>query len=492
MSERDERIEKLQELKSLNINPYPAQYKPSDLIKDIKQKYEKDPQDFAVNIAGRILLKRLFGKALFMTLEDESGSIQIFAGENDLKDQYNILKKLIDLGDIIGVKGTMFTTQKGEVTVLIKEFTVLSKAINPFPDKYHGITDVETRYRQRYADMIVNKKIRNDFILRSKMIRIIRDTLHKKDFYEVETPILQVIPGGANARPFITHHNALGMDLYLRIATELHLKRVITGGIPRVFEIGRIFRNEGISTKHNPEFTTIELYEAYGNIDSMMDITELLISEVFKQLKGSTIITYQEKEYDFTPPFKRLSMKDAVSQYAHIDLNKITTFEALQKEAILKGIKEEDTKGHSYYTLMFLLFEEFVEEKLLGPVFIIDHPHEISPLAKQKLDDPQLTERFELFIDGKEFANAFSEQNDPFVQKEQFLKQASAKDAGDHEAMFYDADYINALEYGMPPTGGLGIGIDRLAMLLIDTPTIRDVLLFPHMRPEATDPSSHS
>lgn len=484
MGEKEERILKLQELIHLNINPFPAQYKKDDTIESIKNRYTQNPENFFVNIAGRIILKRLFGKAMFMTLEDETGTIQIFAQENDLKDQYQILKKLIDLGDILGVKGSMFTTQKGEITVLIEKFTVLSKAINPFPDKFHGITDVETRYRQRYADMIVNKEVRESFILRSRMIHLIRNLLYEKDFIEVETPILQTIPGGANARPFITHHNALGMDLYLRIATELHLKRIIVGGIPRIFEIGRIFRNEGISTKHNPEFTTIELYEAYGDVNSMMAITELIISEVFKQLKGSTVITYQEQKYDFTPPFKRLSMKDSITQYAGINMNTVTTLEQLTQESLKKGVSLEDIQNKTYYTLMSFLFEEFVEEKLHGPIFIIDHPHEISPLAKQKVDDPQLTERFELFIAGKEFANAFSEQNDPFVQKKQFQQQAEAKDSGDHEAMFYDHDFINALEYGMPPTGGLGIGIDRLAMILINTPTIRDVLIFPHMRHE--------
>lgn len=485
VSEKEIRIQKIQELKEQQISAYPNRYYPEHYSEDIKSRFEQNEQPFAVNIAGRIILKRVFGKALFMTLRDKQGEIQIYAQQGDLKEAYEVIKKKIDAGDILGVKGEVFRTHKGEITIQVREFTLLSKALNPLPEKFHGLTDVELRYRQRYLDMIVNPEVRQNFVTRSKVIQFIREYLYQRDFIEVETPILQPIPGGANAKPFITHHNALGMDLFLRIAPELYLKRIITGGIEKIFEVGRVFRNEGISTRHNPEFTLLELYQAYADFNDMMSLTENMISELIKKLTGGTIITYQEKSYDFTAPWKRIRMDEAVKEATGIDINSLKTQKELESAALAIGLPEDAVKGREYWKLFTFIFEEKVETTLEGPVFITHYPSKTTPLAKNDPTNPDFVERFELFIAGREHANAYSELNDPLLQKEKLKAQSEEKTQGDDEAMYYDADFVNALEYGMPPTGGLGIGIDRLLMMILDAPSIRDTIIFPHMRSRA-------
>lgn len=481
-NEKEIRIQKLQEIRAMGIDPYPPRYFPEDTSVDVNHKFEKMGEGVKVKIAGRIVLKRVFGKALFMTLRDRKGDVQIYGQKNELGDHYDLLSKKIDIGDIIGVSGEVFKTHKGEITVNVKEFTLLTKALNPLPEKFHGLTDIETRYRQRYVDMIVNPDVRNDFMIRSKVIQIIRQYLYAKDFIEVETPILQAIPGGAAAKPFVTHHNALNMDLYLRIAPELYLKRVITGGLEKIFELGRVFRNEGISTRHNPEFSILELYQAYSDFNGMMKLTEELLSKIAMEIKGSYKFSYQGREIDFTPPFKQLRLDDAIKQYTGIDTHQIKDRETLAKEAAKAGVPEEAIKKCGYYELFQLIFDEKIESKLDGPVFITHYPAKTSPLAKNDPTNPDFVERFELFIAGREHANAYSELNDPILQQQRLIDQAEQKAGGDEEAMYYDADFVNCLEHGMPPTGGLGIGIDRLLMIVLDKPSIRDTLLFPHMR----------
>ncbi|HOJ49322.1 MAG TPA: lysine--tRNA ligase [Spirochaetota bacterium] len=480
-NERDIRIEKVKELKEKGINPYPNLYKYTDNSSEIKDRFEKYNTSFKVNIAGRVMLKRVFGKALFMTLRDFKGDIQIYGQSSVLNDDYELLKKKVDTGDIIGVEGEVFKTHKGEITVNILSFKILSKCINPLPEKFHGITDIELKYRQRYLDMIINTEVKDRFFKRGLIIKEIREFLYERGFIEVETPVLQPIPGGARAKPFITHHNALNMDLYLRIAPELYLKRIITGGIEKVFELGKMFRNEGISTRHNPEFTMLELYQAYADYKDMMEITEELISRlVYKFNNNSYVIEYEGKKYDFTRPWKRLTMIEAIKEY--LGLNSLD-FDYVKENAIKLGIPKDIVEKSSYYSLLNLMFEEFVESKLDGPIFITEYPAETSPLAKSKESDTNFVERFELFIAGREHANAYTELNDPIIQRERLLAQAKAKAGGDDEAMYFDEDFINALEYGMPPTGGLGIGIDRLLMILLKQPSIRDVIIFPHMKP---------
>jgi lysyl-tRNA synthetase class 2 len=484
-SEREIRLEKIQELKEQGINPYPNRYTPEDYSDAIHEKFEKNEEAFSVKIAGRVILKRVFGKALFMTVRDERGGIQIYGQKNELgEDKYNLLKKKVDIGDIIGVEGEVFKTHKGETTVNVKDFELLSKALNPLPEKFHGLTDIELRYRQRYLDMIVNPEVKDSFVFRSKVGQFIRQYLYEKGFIEVETPILQAIPGGAAAKPFITHHNALSMDLYLRIAPELYLKRVITGGIEKVFEMGRVFRNEGMSTRHNPEFTILELYEAYSDFNGMMELTEDLFSKLIKDMKGSYEVEYQGKTYDFTTPWKRIRMDEAVKEHTGIDINEIKDRDELEKKALKLKLNPEEVKGASFWKIFNLIFEAEVEEKLEGPVFVTHYPAETSPLAKQDPENPDFVERFELFIAGREHANAYSELNDPVLQRERLKAQATAKSAGDDEAMFFDEDFVHCLEYAMPPAGGLGVGIDRFLMILLNAPSIRDTLLFPHMRPE--------
>ncbi|TCK90581.1 lysyl-tRNA synthetase class II [Natranaerovirga hydrolytica] len=433
-----------------------------------------------VQIAGRIMTKRIMGKASFCHIQDRYGQIQVYIRKDGIGEEEYAEFKNLDLGDIIGIKGEVFKTKKGETSVKATEVVLLSKSLQILPEKYHGLRDTDTRYRQRYLDLMVNTEVQDTFIKRSKIIKAIREFLDEKDFLEVETPVLHTIAGGAAAKPFITHHNALDMDLYLRIALELHLKRLIVGGFDKVYEIGRVFRNEGLSIRHNPEFTLIELYEAYTDYEGMMNLTEELIKTVAQKVLGQTTVMYDDVEIDLGKPFERLTMIDAVKKYADIDFRNITSDEEAKALAKEKHIAFED--HHKKGDILNLFFEAYVEENLMQPTFITEHPVEISPLAKRKPDDPDYTERFELFITKREYANAFSELNDPIDQKERFNHQEELRASGDEEANMIDNDFITALEYGMPPTGGLGIGIDRLVMLLTNSYAIRDVLLFPTMK----------
>jgi len=473
------RIEKLKELKAKGINPFGSRFVrthyASDIVDNFVQMEGKD-----VTIAGRLMSKRDMGKAGFAHIQDFSGQIQIYVRLNDVGPEAHALFTHLDIGDIIGVLGHVFMTQKGEITVGAKEITLLSKSLRPLPEKWHGLKDVELRYRQRYLDLIVNADVKKVFITRSKIVQAMRRYLDSQGFLEVETPTMHAIAGGASARPFITHHNALDMDLYMRIALELHLKRLIVGGLERVYEIGRVFRNEGISTRHNPEFTMMELYQAYTDYQDMMKLTEELISYIALEVLGSTKVTYQGTEIDLTPPWPRLTMVEAVKKFTGEDFNLINSDEEAREAAKRQGIKldKDATKG----TALNEIFEEKVEQHLIQPTFIMDYPIEISPLAKRKEDDAGFTYRFEAFITARELANAFSELNDPLDQRERFTKQVEQREKGDEEAHMMDEDFVRALEVGMPPTGGLGIGVDRLIMLLTDSPSIRDVILFPTLR----------
>lgn len=434
-----------------------------------------------VRVAGRIMSKRGMGKVGFVHIADADGQLQLFVKKDILgEEEYSRFKKL-DIGDIIGAEGEVFTTQTGEVSVRVDKITLLSKSLLPLPEKFHGLSDTDLRYRQRYVDLIMNADVKKTFIMRSRILTAIRNYMDGLGFLEVETPILNTIAGGAAARPFITHHNALDMDMYLRIATELHLKRLIVGGMEKVYEMGRQFRNEGIDIKHNPEFTSIEIYQAYADYNDMMDLTENLMRYCAETVCGTTVINYQGTEIDLGH-FERLTMIDSIKKYAGVDFNEIKTDEeavALAKSRGLEVEKAKETRGD----VIALFFDEYVEDKLVQPTFITDYPVEISPLAKRKPSQPELTERFEVFITGREFGNAFSELNDPIDQRGRFMKQLELRAAGDDEASMLDEDFLNALEYGMPPTGGLGIGVDRFVMLLTDSYSIRDVLLFPTMKP---------
>jgi lysyl-tRNA synthetase class 2 len=474
------RREKLAELQQEGIEPYGGKFNRTHYAKDVVDNFDKyDGQN--VVMAGRIMAKRGHGKASFANIQDMSGTIQIYGRLNDLGEETYRLYEKLDIGDIIGLEGSAFKTRMGEITVSMTGFTILSKSLRPLPEKWHGLKDVDLRYRQRYVDLIVNPEVRNTFVTRSRIVSQIRGYLDKLNFLEVETPMMHPIAGGAAARPFITHHNTLDMQLYMRIAPELYLKRLLVGGFDKVYEINRNFRNEGISTKHNPEFTTLELYQAYGDLEDMMDITENLVSSVAQDVLRTTVIRYEDEEIDLTPSWKRIPMLDAVKQYSGLDFNNITTDEEARAEAKKLGleIKGTETRGD----VLNLAFEEKVEPNLIQPTFILDYPVEISPLAKRKKDDPRLTHRFELFIYGREMANAFSELNDPIDQRQRFESQLEKRASGDDEAHMMDEDFIHALEYGMPPAGGLGIGIDRLVMLLTNSSSIRDVILFPLMRP---------
>ncbi len=434
-----------------------------------------------VSVAGRIMSKRGMGKVSFCDLQDSRGKIQLFTKIDKLgEDAYTKWQKL-DLGDIVGIIGTVFRTQRGEISIMTESYVLLAKSLRPLPEKFHGLKDTDTRYRQRYVDLIVNPEVRTTFRKRSGIIKAVRKFLDDRDFLEVDTPILNTIPGGAAARPFITHHNTLDMDMYLRIAPELYLKRLIVGGFDKVYEMGRLFRNEGISVKHNPEFTTMELYQAYTDYNGMMEITEQLIAYCSEQVNGTTEIVYQGTPISLTPPFRRVSMYELIREETGIDFTKIESDAEASGAAAAKGI--ETAPGTAKGDIVNKLFEVFCEEKLIQPVFVCDYPVEVSPLTKKKPGMPELTERFELFIGGREYANAYSELNDPVDQRERFVGQIKRREAGDDEANMMDEDFCQALEYGMPPTGGLGIGIDRLIMLLTDSPSIRDVLLFPTMRP---------
>jgi len=475
------RREKLAKLREAGKDPFKiTKFNPTHKSITILNEFES-LENQEVVIAGRIMTKRVMGRASFAHILDSEGQIQIFVQVNELgKDAYEEFKTM-DIGDIIGVKGDVFKTKKGEISVRAKEITLLSKSLQPLPEKWHGLKDTDLRYRQRHVDLIVNPDVKKTFIIRSKVIQQIRNYLDARGFIEVDTPILHNTAGGAAARPFITHHNTLDMDMYLRIATELHLKRLIIGGFDKVYEMGRIFRNEGMSIKHNPEFTSIELYQAYADYEDMMDLTEDMIATVAKEVLGTTQIEYQGQPVDLTPPWKRMTMIDAVKEYTGIDFDSFTEDEEAARA--LKEIGIDIDEPVTWGEALNIAFEERVEDKLIQPTFIINYPIEISPLAKRMNEDPRLTYRFELFITGRELANAFSELNDPIDQKERFMEQAKQRAAGDEEAHMMDEDFVNALEIGMPPTGGLGIGIDRLIMLLTDSYSIRDVILFPTMKP---------
>lgn len=473
------RREKLEELYSMGIEPYGEKFEPQQKTNEINDSFE-EYENKSVVVAGRIMAKRGHGKAGFLNIKDFNGQIQVYGRKDTLGDDNYELFQRFDVGDMIGVEGVVFRTQKGEISIKANKVTILAKSLQPLPEKWHGLKDVELRYRQRYVDLIVNQEVMDTFVKRSKIVKTIRNYLEGKGFYEVETPMMQPISGGASARPFITHHNTLDMDLFLRIAPELYLKRLIVGGFEKVFEINRNFRNEGISTKHNPEFTMLELYEAYSDYEGMMELTENLVAHVAKEVLGSTIIQYQGVTIDLTPQWTRSTMTDLVKEYTGIDFLPLNEEQALEvaKEKGLNTNKGSWTWGK----IVNWFFEEFVEEKLIQPTFVIGHPKDISPLAKSQKEDPRLTYRFEGFIYGRELCNAFSELNDPIDQRQRFEGQVDEREAGDDEAHMMDEDFVTALEYGMPPTGGLGIGIDRLIMLLTDSSSIRDVLLFPTLK----------
>jgi len=478
------RVQKLKELQEKGKNPFDVtKYDRTHTSGDIKSNYEElEGKD--VSIAGRIVAKRVMGKASFCHIQDGQGRIQSYVSTNDLGEESYKEFKTYDVGDIIGIKGFVFKTKTEEISVHAKEVKLLTKSLRPLPEKWHGLKDPDLRYRQRYVDLIVNPEVKETFVLRSKIIKELRRILDEKGYMEVETPMLTTVATGDAARPFITHHNTLDLDMYLRIAPELNLKRIIVGGIDKVYEIGKNFRNEGMDIKHNPEFTNIELYAAYEDYNDMMNIAEEIISTIAKNVLGTTKINYQGTDIDLTPGWRRVAMIDAIKEVTGIDFNEIKTDEEARKLAEEKEVEVDpikNTRGH----IINEFFETFVEETLVQPTFIIDYPVEVSPLTKRKPSDPSLVERFELFIGGREYGNAYSELNDPIDQHERFVKQAEAKALGDEEAGGMDEDFINALEIGLPPTGGLGIGLDRLIMLLTNSYSIRDILFFPTMKPLA-------
>ncbi|MGG3310966.1 lysine--tRNA ligase [Paenibacillus lautus] len=480
------RRNKLDELRKLGIDPFGGKYEREHHAGDILKQYDElskeelEEKQVEVNLAGRIMAKRGMGKASFAHIQDLSGRIQIYVRQDSIAEAQYEAFNILDLGDIIGVKGVLFKTKTGETTIKVKELEVLSKSLYPLPEKFHGLKDVELRYRQRYVDLIINPDVQKTFIARSRIIQSMRRYLDSQGYLEVETPTLHSIAGGAAARPFITHHNALDMELYMRIAIELHLKRLIVGGLEKVYEIGRVYRNEGISTRHNPEFTMIELYEAYADYKDIMALTENMIAHIAQEVLGTQVISYQGHEVDLTPQWRRVSMVDAVKEVVGVDFSVDMSNEEAHRLAKEHKVPVEPhmTFGH----ILNAFFEQFVEETLIQPTFVTGHPVEISPLAKKNDVDPRFTDRFELFIVAREHANAFSELNDPIDQRQRFEAQMKEKEQGNDEAHEMDEDFLRALEYGMPPTGGLGIGIDRLIMLLTNSPSIRDVLLFPHMR----------
>ena len=480
------RRNKLDELRKLGVDPFGTKYERTATAKEVLDKYdgmEKDELQEAgveVSLAGRIMAKRGMGKASFAHIQDLSGRIQIYVRQDTIDEKKFEAYSLLDLGDIIGVRGTVFKTKTGELSIKVLELEILSKSLLPLPEKYHGLKDVEMRYRQRYVDLIMNPDVQQTFVTRSRIIQSMRRYLDSHGYLEVETPTLHAIAGGAAARPFITHHNALDMTLYMRIAIELHLKRLIVGGLEKVYEIGRVYRNEGISTRHNPEFTMIELYEAYADFNDIMNLTENLVAHIAQEVLGTTKIQYQNHEVDLTPQWRRVSMVDAVKEVTGVDFSAQMTDEEAHRVAKEHNVKVEP--HHTFGHILNAFFEEFVEETLIQPTFVTGHPVEISPLAKKNDKDPRFTDRFELFIVAREHANAFSELNDPIDQRQRFEAQLEEREHGNDEAHEMDDDFIRALEYGMPPTGGLGIGVDRLVMLLTNAPSIRDVLLFPHMR----------
>ncbi len=478
MKVRRDKLAQLQEdgENPFDVTTYNQDYHTTDILDNFDSM-----EGTQVSIAGRLMSKRVMGKASFFDLRDREGKIQLYVTRDDMgEDVYKKFKKL-DIGDLVGVTGEVFRTQKGEISVRTNGYTLLSKSLLPLPEKFHGLRDTDLRYRQRYVDLIVNPEVKRAFELRSKIITAIRNYLDSRGYMEVDTPILNTIPGGAAARPFITHHNTLDIDMYMRIAPELYLKRLIVGGFERVYEMGRQFRNEGMDVKHNPEFTTMEVYEAYTDYEGMMNLTEDLISTVAGEVLGTTKVTYQGTEIDLSPGWARMTMIESIKKFAGIDFAETTT--DAEAEALAKSVGIEVEKGMTRGEIINLAFEEKVEDNLVQPTFIYEYPVEVSPLAKRYKDNPEFTERFEVFILGCEYGNAFSELNDPIDQKGRFLAQVEKREKGDDEANMMDEDFVTALEYGMPPTGGLGIGIDRLVMLLTDSSSIRDVLLFPTMKP---------
>ncbi len=480
------RYQKVIELRELGIEPYPPRVSRTHTTRQAIAEFERAeregaPEPVRVTVAGRLVAWREMGKITFAHIEDGEGRVQLFFQLNTLGEApYRMARKYLDLGDFIEASGEMFRTRTGEPTVRVQSWRLLAKALNPPPEKWHGLTDVEQRYRQRYVDLMSNPEVRRIFVIRSKILRAIRDFLDERGYIEVETPILQPVYGGAEARPFITHHNWAKRDFYLRIATELYLKRLLVGGFERVYEIGKDFRNEGISTKHNPEFTVLEAYQAYGDYYDMMELAETCWAAVAECVLGSTVITYQGHTIDLKPPWRRITMRDAILERTGIDIEQADTFEALQAAIKERGL-HVDPKP-TWGKLVDELFSEYVEPTLIEPTFVVDYPREISPLAKQKPDNPKLVERFEFFIGGLELGNAFTELNDPIEQLERFRDQQRQRAAGDEEAHPIDEDFINALMYGMPPTGGIGWGIDRMTMLYTDKTSIREVILFPQLR----------
>lgn len=483
------RREKLKALREKGKDPFGGRYERTHTTKEMIAQFDRYTKEelaekaIKVTIAGRLMTKRGKGKAGFAHIQDVTGQIQIYVRKDEVGEEAYELFQQTDIGDFVGVKGTAFKTKVGELSVRASSYELLSKSLRPLPDKYHGLKDVEQRYRQRYLDLIVNPEVKDTFITRSKIMQSMRRYLDERGYLEVETPMLHSIPGGAAARPFVTHHNALDMDLYIRIALELHLKRLVIGGLEKVYEVGRVFRNEGISTRHNPEFTMMELYEAYADYQDIMELTENLIAHIAEDVLGTTKITYGEHEVDLAPRWQRLHMADAIKEVTGVDFwKKMSDEEAHQLANDHQvPVKESMSVGH----IMNEFFEHFVEDTLIQPTFVYGHPVEISPLAKKNDEDPRFTDRFELFIVGREHANAFTELNDPIDQRKRFEAQVKEREQGDDEAHMMDEDYLEAMEYGLPPTGGLGIGMDRLVMLLTNSPSIRDVLLVPQMRKQS-------
>lgn len=480
-----QRRDKLNEIREFGVEPYPHKYEPthttSVIHRDFAETQETPDETQRIRLAGRIMTKRDHGKSSFAHLQDSEGRIQIYVRRDKVGAEPYLVYRRFDVGDIIGVEGVVFRTRTGELTILVDEVQLLSKSIRPLPEKWHGLQDKQTRYRQRYADLIMNPEVKSVFIKRTQIVQAIRDMLNAQSFIEVETPVLQPIYGGASARPFTTYHHTLAQSLYLRIANELYLKRLIVGGFDRVYEFSRDFRNEGMDRDHNPEFTMLELYQAYADYLDIMALTETLIADTVARVHGTTKIPYQEHEIDFTPPWRRLTMIASIQEQSGIDAASLSADE-LYTEAVNAGVAlaGDESKGE----IIAELFDALVEPKLIQPTFITDYPLEVSPFAKKKPDNPAFVERFEFFISGMEVGNAFSELNDPVDQRQRFIEQANRLENGDEEAFMLDEDYLRALEYGMPPTGGLGIGIDRLTMLLTNQYAIRDVILFPQMRPE--------
>ncbi|HHT09617.1 MAG TPA: lysine--tRNA ligase [Atribacter sp.] len=478
----EEQTKKLQELRNLGIDPYGVPFPEKHSIQDIRSHPEKFlDQDVLLRIAGRIMAIRRHGKAIFADVQDRLGRIQIYVKKDTIGDDSFGIFKSLDVGDVIGLEGKLFKTHSGELTIVVENFSLLSKCLHPLPEKWHGLREVEVRYRKRYLDLIMNPEVRKVFQTRSRVLSELRKYLDERDYLEVETPMMQLIPGGALARPFVTFHNALGIDLYLRIAPELYLKRLIVGGMEKVYEINRNFRNEGISVRHNPEFTMLELYQAYGNYETMMNLCEQMLSSIVFSILGTYEVNYQDMAIDFTPPWRRLNLREVIQKEGGIDIFE-DSLETLYQRGKKAGLNCDQTWDRGKYVNEFL--DIFVQPHLVNPTFVLEYPVEISPLAKAKKNDPLVAERFELFIGKEELGNAYSELNDPIEQKKRFLDQVKKRDRGDVEAHLIDQDYVEALEYGMPPTGGMGIGIDRLVMLLTNSSSIREVIFFPILRPK--------